>query len=228
MTAKRIFDLAIAIPALVLLSPLFALLALGILLDAPGPVFYRGRRVGLGGRQFHIFKFRTMAADAETNGPSSTADDDPRITTVGRLLRRYKADELPQLINVVLGDMSLVGPRPQVPWAVDLYSENERELLQVPPGITDFASLRYRSEGAILRGSPDPDGDYLRLIAPGKIALGLEYVRRRSVWLDLRIVLATLGVAFGIHPSWCFPPELRDAWGPEPRHRQRAAQRIRS
>ena len=143
--------------------------------------------------------------NAEQLGASSTADDDPRITRVGSWLRRYKLDEVPQLINVLFGDMSFVGPRPQVQWAVELYTPEERALLSVRPGITDYASLLFRNEGELLRGSKDPDKDYLEKITPAKTRLGLIYVQTRSFWLDLKLLVATLLVAFGVDPTWCFP-----------------------
>jgi len=202
---KRGLDVLLAALGLALLAPLFLLVALAVKLDSPGPVFYRGARVGRYGRRFAMFKFRTMVAEAESRGPSSTASDDRRITRVGALLRRYKLDELPQLINVLRGEMSLVGPRPQVPWIVERYSAAEQQLLAVRPGITDYASLRFADEGEILRGSADPDGDYLSRIHPEKVRLGLEYVRGWSLAADFRILVRTLFVLFGgssrAHPT---------------------------
>jgi len=198
---KRVFDVVFALASVVLLAPVFLIAALAILLYDGGPVFYRGERIGLDGEPFRIVKFRTMVVDAERIGASSTADDDPRVTPVGRLLRRSKVDELPQLFNVLAGDMSVVGPRPQVRWAVERYQQEERALLSVRPGITDFASLRFRNEGEILRGSTDPDRDYLEKIAPEKMRLALHYVRHRSLSLDLQIVLATVLSIFGVKPE---------------------------
>jgi lipopolysaccharide/colanic/teichoic acid biosynthesis glycosyltransferase len=189
---KRLLDSAVAGVGLVLLAPLLLVLALVIRLGSPGPVFYRGERVGLGGITFRILKFRTMVVEAEKSGGSSTPEDDPRITRVGHMLRRWKLDEAPQLINVVRGEMSLVGPRPQVRWAVDLYTPEERRLLSVRPGITDWASVRFRNEAEILRGSDDPDRLYLEKIAPEKIRLGLWYVDNQTFLEDLRIIFATL------------------------------------
>jgi lipopolysaccharide/colanic/teichoic acid biosynthesis glycosyltransferase len=202
---KRLLDLIVASAILVVLSPLIMLFAVLIKVKSPGPVLYRGTRVGRHNTPFHLLKFRTMVVDADKRGPSSTADDDPRITPIGHFLRRHKLDELPQLLNVLRGEMSLVGPRPQVQWAVDLYQPSERLLLSVRPGITDFASLRFRDENLILRGSTDPDGDYLRLIAPEKIRLGLAYVHRQSFATDLVILAATAALMFGIGPEWCLP-----------------------
>jgi lipopolysaccharide/colanic/teichoic acid biosynthesis glycosyltransferase len=198
---KRLVDVLGSTIALISSSPVLFGLAVLIKLDSRGPVFYRGVRVGRHGRPFRIFKFRTMVVNAEQLGASSSADDDPRLTRVGRFLRRYKFDEVPQLLNVLLGHMSLVGPRPQVQWAVDLYSEQERQLLSVRPGITDYASIRFRNEGEILRGSADPDRDYLEKIAPEKMRLALEYVRNRSLWIDTKIVLATVWAVLGGNPE---------------------------
>jgi lipopolysaccharide/colanic/teichoic acid biosynthesis glycosyltransferase len=153
-----------------------------------------------------MLKFRTMVVNADKLGGSSTSDDDARLTSAGKFMRRLKLDELPQLVNVVNGEMSFVGPRPQVEWAVNLYTPEERGLLTVRPGITDFASLRFRNEGEILRGSTDPDRDYLEKIAPQKIRLGLYYVRHYSLWVDVKIVVATLLSIAGLDPSWCLPP----------------------
>lgn len=192
MIAKRLFDLVASGVGLLVLAPVMLALALAVRFGSPGPVLYRGVRVGKNGAPFHMLKFRTMVVDAEKQGGSSTAEDDPRVTRVGAFLRRYKLDELPQLINVFRGDMSLVGPRPQVHWAVELYSPEERILLSVRPGITDYASLRFSNEAEILKGAANPDQAYLELIAPEKIRLGLEYVRTRTFLLDLKLILLTL------------------------------------
>ena len=194
--AKRAFDLVFSLIGLWVLSPLLLLIAILIKLDSPGPVFYKGSRVGLGGHLFKMFKFRTMVINADKIGGSSTPDDDPRLTRMGRILRKYKLDELPQLINVLIGDMSFVGPRPQVKWAVDLYSPEEREVLTIRPGITDYASLHFPNEGEILKGSTDPDKDYMEKIHPTKMRLSLEYVRSRSLWVDLKVILQTIVAVF--------------------------------
>jgi lipopolysaccharide/colanic/teichoic acid biosynthesis glycosyltransferase len=188
---KRAVDLAGASAGLALLSPVILAIAALIKLGSPGPVFYRGVRIGLGGRPFRIFKFRTMVVDAERLGGSSTSDDDPRITRIGVLLRKYKLDELPQLLNVVHGEMSLVGPRPEVQHYVDMYTEEEKAILSVKPGITDWATLWNPDEGAVLAGSPDPEQTYLEKIRPQKLRWQLEYVRRRSLLVDLRILAQT-------------------------------------
>ncbi len=192
MTVKRAFDLLVSSVALVFVLPLLLLLAAAIKKEDGGPAFYKGVRIGKEGRPFNMYKLRTMVVNAEKMGASSTPEDDARVTDVGRFLRRYKLDELPQLINVLKGEMSLVGPRPQVPWAVRLYSEEEKRLLTVRPGITDYASIRFRDEGRILKGSPDPDRDYREKVAPEKIRLGLEYITHVSFATDLKLIFATL------------------------------------
>jgi len=189
---KRSFDLILSLLGLIVLAPPLAALALLIKLDSPGPVFYRGVRAGRFGKPFRIFKFRTMVMNADKIGGPSSAADDPRITRVGQFLRRYKLDELPQLLNVAKGEMSLVGPRPEVLQEVLLYTEEEKRLLEVRPGITDWASIRFRNEGEILRGSADPHAAYREKIRPEKIRLGLEYVERRSFLTDCKIIASTL------------------------------------
>jgi lipopolysaccharide/colanic/teichoic acid biosynthesis glycosyltransferase len=189
---KRFFDIVLSAAGLLLVSPLLAVLAIIVKLDSPGPVFYRGLRAGRFGMPFRIFKLRTMVADAEQRGGSETPNDDPRITRVGSILRQTKLDEFPQLINVFLGDMSLVGPRPEVLEEVCNYTTEERELLNVRPGITDWASIRFRHEGEILRGSADPHLTYHVAIRPEKIRLGLEYVHHQTLWTDCVILARTL------------------------------------
>ncbi len=189
---KKTVDIIIASIGFIVLSPLLVWIAWRIFVEDHGPIFYRGERIGLLGKPFRIFKFRTMVVDAEKLGVSSTSDDDPRITRIGRVLRKYKLDELPQLINVLLGDMSLVGPRPEVKKFTDLYTEEERAILTVRPGITDWASIWNPDEGALLAGSMDPDKDYFEKIRPEKIRLQLKYVRERSFLTDIKIIALTL------------------------------------
>lgn len=189
---KRLFDILFSLFGLVILGWLFAIIALGIKLDSPGPVFYKGVRVGKGERPFRMWKFRTMVFNAAEIGPSSTAADDLRITRAGRILRGLHLDEAPQFVNVLLGDMSIVGPRPQVPWAVEGYTEQEKMLLMMRPGITDLASIKFSDEGELLRGSSDPDRDYFELIHPEKMRLNMQYVRTCSMLTDVRIVIQTL------------------------------------
>jgi lipopolysaccharide/colanic/teichoic acid biosynthesis glycosyltransferase len=193
MIAKRLFDLVLAIPGLIGLSPFFMFAALWIRLDSPGPVFFRQERVGRFGRPFRIYKFRTMCSDAEAKGRQLTVGNDPRITRSGAFLRRYKLDELPQLINVILGDMSLVGPRPEVPKYVACYPPEIRDkVLSVPPGITDYASIEYRDENTLLAGAVDPEQVYISEILPVKLDYYSKYVTNRSLLLDSKLILLTL------------------------------------
>ena len=175
-----------------MLSPALAVISWRIRRGADGPVFYTGTRVGRDGRPFRMYKFRTMVVDADRVGGPNTPDDDNRLTKTGRTLRKYKLDELPQLINVLKGEMSFVGPRPQVAGEVANYTEEERQLLTVRPGITDWASLRFHNEGEILRGHPDPDRAYAELIRPEKMRLGLQYVRSATLKDDLSILVQTV------------------------------------
>ena len=191
---KRVCDLGISSLALLVLLPVMVALAVAIKLEDGGPVFYRGRRVGAGGVPFRIFKFRTMIVNADQLGGSSTGDDDPRITRIGKKLRKSKLDELPQLLNVLIGDMSLVGPRPEVEKYVRLFSEEERVILTVKPGITDWATLENSDEGALLAGKADAERAYLEEIRPQKLRLQIAYVRQRSLWVDLTILFRTLAV----------------------------------
>lgn len=193
---KRAFDLLVSLLVVGLLSPLLLAITIWIKMDSQGPALYAGPRVGKDGVLFRMFKFRTMVTNADKIGGSSTPDDDPRITRVGRFLRAYKLDELPQFFNVVKGDMSLVGPRPQVQWAVELYSPEERKVLTVRPGITDYASMHFPNEGAILKGSKDPDRDYMEKIHPKKMMLSLEYVHERSFLIDLGVLVRTVVAIF--------------------------------
>lgn len=191
--SKRLFDLGLTIPGLLFLLPALLFIAAAVKLGDGGPVFFRQERVGQGGRRFRIWKFRTMVVDAERRGIPLTVGDDPRITRVGRWLRRYKLDELPQLFNVLVGEMSLVGPRPEVPGYVALYTAEQRKVLDLAPGITDPASLRYRNESEILAQSADPEQVYVSEIMPAKIRLNLEYAQDATVWKDFVVVLRTLG-----------------------------------
>ncbi|WP_353686696.1 sugar transferase [Thermodesulfovibrio sp. 3462-1] len=189
---KRAFDIIVSSIGLIFLTPLFLVIAYLIKKEDSGPIFYRGIRVGKYGKPFRIYKFRTMIVDAEKIGGPSTADDDPRITKIGRFLRKYKIDELPQLINVLKGEMSIVGPRPEVPFYVNMFTEEEKKILTVKPGITDWASLWNPDEGAILAGSPDPEKTYMEKIRPTKIKLQLKYVNEHSFLTDLKIIFLTV------------------------------------
>lgn len=189
--AKRIFDLAAAATGLALLSPFLVAIALLVKLGSRGPVFYRGERTGLNGKPFRIFKFRTMVADAETKGGPSTALNDPRITRIGKFLRRYKLDEMPQLFNIMKGQMSFVGPRPQVERYTRLYQGEEAIILSVRPGLTDYASIHFINMDATL-GDGDVDRKYLDEVEPLKNRLRVKYVRERSFLVDMKILLKTL------------------------------------
>ncbi|MBI4744817.1 MAG: sugar transferase [Actinobacteria bacterium] len=194
---KRIFDIIFSLIGLMVLSPLLLVVSVLIKKEDSGPVFYRGVRVGRFGKPFKIFKFRTMVVNAEKLGGSSTADDDSRITKTGKFIRKYKIDELPQLINVLKGEMSFVGPRPEVQHYVDMFTEEEKAILSVCPGITDWASLWNSDEGAILAGSSDPEKAYMEKIRPEKIRLQLKYVKERSFLVDLKILIETVRVLLG-------------------------------
>lgn len=188
---KRLFDIVLSSVALIVLSPILLVVAGCILLFDGWPIFYRGIRAGRYGKAFRIFKFRTMVMGAEGLGGSAIADTDIRITRFGRFLRRHKLDELPQLINVLVGQMSMVGPRPEIPEYMELLSEAEKPILTVRPGITDWATLWDRDEGALLALSSQPERMYLDFIRPHKVSLQLEYVRRRSFWIDVLILCKT-------------------------------------
>ena len=188
---KRLFDLIFSSAGLLLMSPILLFCALAVKLSSSGPVFYRQVRVGKGGEDFHIFKFRTMVVDADKKGLQITSESDPRITLVGRTLRRTKLDELPQLINVLIGQMSLVGPRPEVRKYVDLYTPEQRQVLSVAPGITDPASIAYRHEGELLVAAPDPEALYINTIMPDKLRINLDYLQKQTVWTDFLIILKT-------------------------------------
>lgn len=193
MIVKRIFDLLASGIGLLVLSPAFLLIALSIKLDSPGPVFFRQERVGRFGRVFRIHKFRTMVTDAERKGLQITVGADARITRTGSALRKYKLDELAQLIDVFIGDMSLVGPRPEVPKYVDHYPPEFRNIiLSVKPGITDWASIQYKDENEILGRASDPHKAYIEEVLPVKIGYYLDYVKNRSLIGDIRIIFATL------------------------------------
>jgi lipopolysaccharide/colanic/teichoic acid biosynthesis glycosyltransferase len=187
---KRAFDLAVAVFALALAAPLCALVAFLIALDSKGPVLFRQQRVGQHGRPFSIYKFRTMSCGHR--GPTITLRGDPRVTRSGALLRRWKLDELPQLLNVLKGEMSLVGPRPETLDHVRLYTPAQRMVLSVKPGLTSWASLRYWNEEALLANATNPQSFYVERIMPTKLALDMDYIRRQSIGGDLAILASTL------------------------------------
>ena len=194
---KRVLDILAAAVGLLLLSPLFVVAAVAVKLGSRGPVFFRQERMGRGFRPFWIIKFRTMVQDAPKRGGAITVGDDPRITWVGRILRKSKIDELPQLINVLVGDMSLVGPRPEARKYVERFREDYEEILQVRPGITDLASIKYRDEAAVLGQAKDGHRAYIEHVLPEKIRLAKEYIRRASLWFDLKLVFWTIGSLVG-------------------------------
>lgn len=198
---KRLLDIIIAVVGLMSLSPLMVAIAFAIRLDSPGPVFYRARRVGKGGKLFLMYKFRTMIANAEQVGPSITIRDDPRVTRVGRFLRKTKLDELPQLINVLKGEMSLVGPRPETPSMVEHYTPEQRRVLEVAPGVTGLAQLYYSNEEELLTSENWYD-EYVMRILPHKLSLDLFYIDHRSLALDIAIL------------GWTFAKLLMRGWNP--------------
>ena len=192
LIAKRAMDIVLSACALAVLWPLLLLIALAIWIDDPGPVFYRQVRVGRNGKTFRIFKFRSMVMDADKKGLAITVGRDSRITRVGAVLRKTKLDELAQLLNVLLGQMSFVGPRPEVPKYVELYTPYQRQVLLVRPGITDYASIAYRNENDLLAGAPNPEAMYIEQIMPDKIELNMKYLREISPLADIRLILKTI------------------------------------
>jgi lipopolysaccharide/colanic/teichoic acid biosynthesis glycosyltransferase len=190
--SKRLFDVVVGTLGLIALLPLLLGIALAIKLTSPGPLFYQATRIGRDGKPFHVYKFRSMVVNADKIGPGVTGAADSRVTPVGRFLRDYKLDELPQLLNVVQGTMSFVGPRPEDPRYVALYTEEQRRVLTVRPGITSLASVTYRDEEAILVGD-DWEQKYIHEVMPAKLALDLDYIDKQSLRLDISIILKTLG-----------------------------------
>ena len=201
----RLLDFSSSSISLCLLGPLFLVVALVIKLTSPGSVFYQALRVGQDGRLFRLYKFRTMVVDADRVGPPLTSKDDPRITSVGGLLRRTKIDELPQLLNVIMGDMNLVGPRAEDPKYVVSYTDKQREVLSVKPGITSPASILYRQEERLLCG-PDSEETYLRDLLPAKLAIELDYLGRRTLWTDFVVLGNTFIALFRGSKNAPFPP----------------------
>jgi lipopolysaccharide/colanic/teichoic acid biosynthesis glycosyltransferase len=190
---KRAFDLFFSIPGLIILSPFLLIVALAVRLGSPGPVIFRSWRVGRFGKEFSLLKFRTMTRDAPLKGSKITIGKDARITRLGALLRRCKVDELPQLLNVIKGEMSLVGPRPEVPEYVRLYTPEQNAVLNLVPGITDPASIKYALESEVLGASESPQTNYVQHIMPDKIRMNLEYAAGANRWTDFLLLLKTLG-----------------------------------
>lgn len=193
---KRSFDILFSLTALVLLLPLLLILACCVAITSPGGAFFRQTRMGKGGRDFGLLKFRTMRIGSEAKGQLTIGGRDPRVTGVGYFLRKTKLDELPQLLNVLVGDMSVVGPRPEVPKYVALYTLEQREVLSVRPGITGLASIDYIDENELLAKAADPERAYMEEVMPAKLALDLRYVREQSFALDMRIIAATVKRVF--------------------------------
>lgn len=193
---KRTFDFLASFFGLLLLSPLILCIAVWVKCDSKGPIFYRQVRVGKDGREFKLFKFRSMRVGADRAGLLTLGDRDPRVTRSGFWLRKTKLDELPQLFNVLVGEMSLVGPRPEVPKYVELYTPEQREILSVRPGITDVASVEMRDEAELMAQQADPEGYYVNVQLPLKIKLAKEYIAQQSLLSDLKLIVRTIGVMF--------------------------------
>ena len=196
--SKRSFDIGVAAIGLLVLLPIMLAVAVLIKCDSRGSVFFKQKRIGKDFRAFSIYKFRTMKENSELSGPVITVGEDPRITRVGRFLRKTKLDELPQLINVLKGEMSLVGPRPELPRFVELFRSEYTEILTVRPGITDLASLKYQDEASLMGQFPNPEEEYVRRILPDKIRLAREYIDRSSIVFDVSLILRTLPKLFGL------------------------------
>ena len=190
---KRVFDFIISLFVIVMFSPLGVIIAFAISIESRGGVFYRQKRIGLHGNKFTLFKFRSMAINADRKGKLTIGMNDSRITKVGQFIRKYKLDEFPQFINVLIGHMSIVGPRPEVEEYVNLYSDEQKAVLDVKPGITDYASLMYFKENELLSKSSNPNKTYIEEIMPDKLRINLEYIKNQSVWKDFKIIIQTFG-----------------------------------
>ncbi len=195
---KRLFDILFSLFALLLFAPFFILISILVLFSGKGGIFFFQTRVGKGNKDFQIFKFRTMIPDSEKLGQLTVGDKDNRITKVGYYLRKLKVDEVPQLINVLMGDMSVVGPRPEVRKYVNMYNAEQLRVLEVKPGITDWASLKYFSESELMGKSANPEKTYIEKIMPEKLSINLEYINNRSLATDIKIIAKTIGRVFGI------------------------------
>jgi lipopolysaccharide/colanic/teichoic acid biosynthesis glycosyltransferase len=189
---KRLFDFLASFIGIIILSPILIIVSIAIKVDSKGEVMFLQKRVGKDGKPFNIYKFRTMVTDAEKLGKQITVGKDNRITKVGGFLRKYKLDELPQLFNVLKGEMSLVGPRPEVPAYVNLYNEAERKVLSVKPGITDFASIEYKDENEILGKVDNPEEYYINVIMKHKLELNIQYINNNNIFLDIKIIIKTI------------------------------------
>jgi lipopolysaccharide/colanic/teichoic acid biosynthesis glycosyltransferase len=191
---KRLFDILLSGLGLLIISPLFLIVAIWIKLDSPGPIFYRQVRVGRYNKDFRIFKFRSMRIGSDKGSLVTIGGRDPRITRSGYFIRKFKIDELPQLINVLVGDMSLVGPRPEVRHYVNYWTEEQMHILDVRPGITDPASIKFRNENELLAQAEDPEKYYIEVIMQEKIKLYLDYVKKNSLWYDIKLIFQTFWV----------------------------------
>lgn len=189
---KRIFDFLVSLIGIIVLSPVLIIVSIAIKLDSDGGVLFLQKRVGRYGKEFNIYKFRTMVTNAEKLGKQITVGNDSRITKVGGILRKFKIDELPQLFNVIKGDMSLVGPRPEVPKYVALYTKEQRKVLDVRPGITDMASLRYKDENEILGKVDNPEEYYINVIMKDKLNLNIEYIEKSNIFFDIYLIIKTV------------------------------------
>ena len=189
--AKRFFDILVSFLALIVLSPLFLIISILILLGSRGNVFYKQIRVGKNAKDFYLFKFRTMTPNSDVKGLLTIGENDNRVTRIGFYLRNYKLDELPQLLNVFKGDMSIVGPRPEVRKYVDIYNEEQKKVLSIRPGITDYASIKYIEEGKFLNMARDPEQFYINELMPAKLELNLKYLRERNFFTDINILFET-------------------------------------
>ncbi|MCB0380289.1 MAG: sugar transferase [Flavobacteriales bacterium] len=196
---KRLFDIFFSFFGLLILLPFFILIGLIIVIDSKGGIFYQQIRVGKSNKEFGLYKFRTMKPDSDKKGLLTVGGRDPRITSIGYYLRKYKLDELPQLINVFIGDMSLVGPRPEVRKYVDMYSKEQQRVLLVKPGITDYASIEYFNENELLGKSDNPEQTYINEVMPAKLKINLKYIEEYSVLTDFKIIIKTIGKIFGSH-----------------------------
>jgi len=193
---KRIFDILASLITIVMLSWLFIIIAIWILIDSRGGIFYKQIRVGKDGKEFNLLKFRSMRTGADKSG-QLTIGSDSRVTSVGRFIRKFKIDEFPQLINILKGEMSIVGPRPEVPKYVAMYSADQRKVLSVLPGLTDYASLEYLDEQKVLGASADPEKTYVEEVMPKKLDLNLKYISERSLILDVKLIFKTIYGVFG-------------------------------
>ena len=193
---KRFFDLILSLIGLLIIVPILFLITILIKISSSGPVFYKQVRVGKNNKDFKIFKFRTMHVNAHKKGLLTVGGRDPRVTSIGYYLRKFKLDELPQLINVFKGDMSFVGPRPEVRQFVNLYSEIQKKVLNVKPGITDLASIEFRNENEILSKEEDPNQYYIDYIMPKKLEINLKYINQRNLLKDFVVIIKTIKVIF--------------------------------